>query len=816
MKRFALINVKAAFSLLLLFLILASHITAQSTGDFRSKKNGLWTDISVWQTYNGSSWLAANKYPNYNDKTITIQNTVTIQAIALDVDQVVINAGSSLNVTQSAILRLKNGNGSDLQNNGTLKVVGSTVRFDNGANLLNDLQGTFTFQQTNIVAGAGTLTNKNVLSTSTSLLLPDSITCNQVSGIITGGTLNIAGTLNVSSGDIKVPVTLLNTAVFNINTVSPKHLSSITNNGTINWNVGAINFYPGSLFTNNSQLNVYGQRTLPDTLTFEQVSGSIMGSGSLRITDTMNVSGGDIKVPLTILNGAVMNINSTSAKNLSSLTNLGIMNWNTSNIGLHAGAIFTNSGKLNIYNQGTLVNADNIATSLNNTAKGKIDKFPAKYDNTTIAADMNNDGSIIVHGGTLDIKAAFHNRNIFKLEKLSSFLIEGSYYAEASEVFGDSGYISNLGTVFINYSDTLPQAMRFDNYGALNGTGQLFVPGSMYLYGSSAIPVTITNTGTCESLAANLAAPFTNNGVTYLSTGLTKTSADIINNGLALLDNDFCTFQPLGPAARFVNNGELKGSYGYPSTLIMYFPFVNSASGTLSGIGALRFEDTLINRGSINPGLKNPGQLPFFFGPFRNTSTTNIRIGKNANNQTKADNVFVYYNGETNVAGTLNLYQATSVVDTGYYTIVDTYGMLGDTDIVGSFSVINKPSNWDVIYANNSVKVHIKAPEPFAQAFASNQLTSGIRNDSKFDAPCLIFPNPARFTVTVQFNSVKAGSFLIELYDPSGKRLLFKTGSVNAGANRIELDVNGCPAGVCFINLIDAEGTRKSLSFVKQ
>src|SRR5215470_14329205 len=105
MKPSASINAKAALSSLLLFLTATNHLAAQSSGDFRSKKNGLWTDIGVWQTYNGSSWVASSKYPNYNDKTITIQNTVTIQGITLNVDQVVINPGASLNVTQSGILR---------------------------------------------------------------------------------------------------------------------------------------------------------------------------------------------------------------------------------------------------------------------------------------------------------------------------------------------------------------------------------------------------------------------------------------------------------------------------------------------------------------------------------------------------------------------------------------------------------------------------------------------------------------------------------------------------------------------------------------
>src|SRR5258706_12772550 len=190
MKKFSVpLNTKAALPFVILFFIVTNNIAAQLAGDFRSKTKGLWTNINIWETYNGSAWVAAHTYPDYNDKTITVRDTVTIQGITLSLDQVVINVGSSLNLTQGAILRLKNGNGLDLDNNGILKVVSSTVNFNNDAVLMNDVQGTFTFEKTNTVTGKGALTNKNILNVSASLSLPDSITCNQVSGIISGGTL---------------------------------------------------------------------------------------------------------------------------------------------------------------------------------------------------------------------------------------------------------------------------------------------------------------------------------------------------------------------------------------------------------------------------------------------------------------------------------------------------------------------------------------------------------------------------------------------------------------------------------------------------
>lgn len=70
---------------LILFVFLINTcwgILGQNAGDFRSAANGLWTNSSTWQTYNGASWIAATSYPGQNagtyEVTIQLGNTVTI------------------------------------------------------------------------------------------------------------------------------------------------------------------------------------------------------------------------------------------------------------------------------------------------------------------------------------------------------------------------------------------------------------------------------------------------------------------------------------------------------------------------------------------------------------------------------------------------------------------------------------------------------------------------------------------------------------------------------------------------------------------
>jgi hypothetical protein len=65
----------------LLFSIITG-VLAQSAGDYRSAGNGDFDQAGTWETYNGSSWVAASAPPDENDGTVTIQSghTITIDA----------------------------------------------------------------------------------------------------------------------------------------------------------------------------------------------------------------------------------------------------------------------------------------------------------------------------------------------------------------------------------------------------------------------------------------------------------------------------------------------------------------------------------------------------------------------------------------------------------------------------------------------------------------------------------------------------------------------------------------------------------------
>lgn len=68
---------------ILIFFIVVSGNSGQQVGDYRSNTaSGDWTSNASWQTWNGSSWVAAGNYPNDATKSVTIQSGHQIKPTA--------------------------------------------------------------------------------------------------------------------------------------------------------------------------------------------------------------------------------------------------------------------------------------------------------------------------------------------------------------------------------------------------------------------------------------------------------------------------------------------------------------------------------------------------------------------------------------------------------------------------------------------------------------------------------------------------------------------------------------------------------------
>ncbi|WP_017729780.1 Ig-like domain-containing protein [Nafulsella turpanensis] len=100
-----------------LFSLLSMAAFSQTAGDFRSAASGNWNDPATWQTFNGTSWVAASNYPTSTDGYIILVggNTVTIpSAVSIKADQVLVQEKAQLLIAKDATLDLVNGLGTEL------------------------------------------------------------------------------------------------------------------------------------------------------------------------------------------------------------------------------------------------------------------------------------------------------------------------------------------------------------------------------------------------------------------------------------------------------------------------------------------------------------------------------------------------------------------------------------------------------------------------------------------------------------------------------------------------------------------------------
>jgi len=142
---------KRNFTLLIFLsavLLSSASSNAQSAGDYRSKTGvnpGLWSAVSTWETFDGTSWVAAVATPTSADGVITIQTGDSIILdFAVSIDQVVIQNGAILamfNAGTPTTFTLNDGPGDDIINDGKLNVsVGATLS-GTTATILNNSDG---------------------------------------------------------------------------------------------------------------------------------------------------------------------------------------------------------------------------------------------------------------------------------------------------------------------------------------------------------------------------------------------------------------------------------------------------------------------------------------------------------------------------------------------------------------------------------------------------------------------------------------------------------------------------------------------------
>ena len=127
-----------------------ANMTTGNTGDYRSAQTGNWSNPSIWERFDGTSWVAAASYPTSADNQVTILggHIVTVTE-NVSVDQVMITAGGRINVSSGATLTVTNGVAQNdmvvdgiLDNTGSVVTTGAVLAVNDGGIYIHSTSGT--------------------------------------------------------------------------------------------------------------------------------------------------------------------------------------------------------------------------------------------------------------------------------------------------------------------------------------------------------------------------------------------------------------------------------------------------------------------------------------------------------------------------------------------------------------------------------------------------------------------------------------------------------------------------------------------------
>jgi len=242
---------------LLAALFFSTGLLAQISGDYQTANTGNWSAIATWQTWNGTSWVAASAAPSSSNTTasnvVTILNghTVTLDA-SVTANKIVINSGGTLSVNNAGDLTLVHNTSPDLTVTGTLNL-GNFHNINVSGAATIQMNGTFTMSSGTL--NATTTTGASSVTTVTGTNTDKNFGAN----FTNGGTFhfqcnsgNTAGALLLNGPGLTF--TNATGAVFDVEVLTDKGFgggtaNNFVNNGTINMTT-AFNLRISSTFTN--------------------------------------------------------------------------------------------------------------------------------------------------------------------------------------------------------------------------------------------------------------------------------------------------------------------------------------------------------------------------------------------------------------------------------------------------------------------------------------------------------------------------------------------------------------------------------------
>ncbi len=675
---------------------------AQTTGDYRSKQTGAWSDLASWQRYDGTVWKDSMGTPSSSSGVITIANFNTITTPGISIDQLVIQGAGTLIVT-SGTLTIADGAGTDLNCMGIL-LGASDITCSPGSTL--DWAGTF--------GGSGTVTinaGANFILSGAQHLLNDTKLINNY-GTITwnSGVFYFAGTSNVLNnyGSFDI-VTDADLSSFGNNTGSFNNMSAgiINKTGTIPEETS----FSGALtFTNTGSINVNSGRLRFDlkstnTGTAAIAAGASMNFGSTQ-GNTANFNAGTVISGAGSLNfdgaTAFINTGTITVKNISissgtvTITPPITFN-NTGGLNLTSAGVLNSSGDIN-FNTGTAFNwlgGTNAGTGIMNINTGAVSTISSP--NQLFLSDtktINNYGTTSWISGTF-----YYSGGSPVMNNYGTFNIVTD--ADLTNFQPSTGSFNNKSTGIINKIGSPDNETSFSGISQFTNSGTINVNSSKLKF-----DLNTTNTGTAN-IAFAASINFPSNTVNFnAGTSITGEGTLNFNGTAALINTGSFTVKNISisagtvtitPAIVFTTSGGLNLSGGTLNTS----GDINFNSGTtFNWLGGTNGGTGIMN---INAGaafVLDAGQLYF-------TDTKTI----NNYGTTTWNNGTLYYHGGSPIINNYSSFNISTDADlttlspsTGSFNNKSTgiINKTGSAQDETSFSGISQFTNAGIINVNSS------------------------------------------------------------------------------------------------------------------
>lgn len=231
------------------------NLPPPAVGDYRSNvtTTGIWSDVSSWQTWNGSAWVAAGGTPTSAAGTVTIVTGDSIRVNnAVAVDQVVVENGAILaffNTSTPTTFTLDDNTGADIINNGKLYVSAGGTLTGTGS-IQNNIGGVFILRNQGVlqvnavnngimqVSGTGNVQNATVTNNKTFVQQDFTLNLNNAT-LINNDSLAITASANTFIATTTGTGTLTNAAsavIHKVNSAGIMQINStvsVTNSGRI-------------------------------------------------------------------------------------------------------------------------------------------------------------------------------------------------------------------------------------------------------------------------------------------------------------------------------------------------------------------------------------------------------------------------------------------------------------------------------------------------------------------------------------------------------------------------------------------------------